>query len=448
MRIGKLCFCLALVSLLGLNGRALAVIGTIDDVPAATLLLPYFEVACPRTTASAVNTLFSINNASDSAVLAHVTLWTDQSVPALDFDVYLTGYDVHTISLYDVLCLGHLPRTASSGQDPNGAAIGVGISPRGIVSDDINYTTCTNLPYGRPAVSESFRAHLNAWLQGKQSPATGNCAGSKTNDGILRGYVTVDTVNACNLFFPSDWAFYAPFITNQNVLWGDYFYVNPLGTAQGETLVHIEACPAEVINVTNGVGGTPILPPVELEPPCFLPGSHTFYGRYNGATAEDGREPLPTTMAARYLSGGAFPNGTDFLVWREADDSDSAYNCNLQGPPTWYPLEATQIVIFDEEEQPVTNETCPSGDPTCEQEITIPNEANRVDVATDLLAPFDFGWAWLNLQHTEVTPIYGDTAAQTWVTTLMEASGRYAVGFDAIQLDNANTPNTIIIPVQ
>ena len=29
----------------------------------------------------------------------------------------------------------------------------------------------------------------------------------------------------------------------------------------------------------------------------------------------------------------------------------------------------------------------------------------------------------------------------------MDASGRFSVGFDAIQLDNANTPNTTIIPV-
>jgi len=419
----KLCLCLALMSLLGLGGQAFAVIGTIDDVPAATLLLPYFEVDIANP--NGVTTLFSINNASATAVLAHVTVWTDQSVPALDFDVYLTGYDVQTINLRDIFVAGNLPVTASDGQDPKDT-----ISPQGPVSQDINFASCSVLPYAPGAVSASFRQHLQAWFQGNQSPATGNCAGSKQPDtNVLRGYVTVDTVNACNLFFPSDWAFYAPFVTNQNVLWGDYFYVNPdpvTGNfAEGETLVHIESCPT-----------------------CFVPGDHTFYGRYNGASADDAREPLPTTMAARFINGGPFNGGTDFLVWREADESDTAYNCNLQGPPAWYPLEATQIVIFDEEEQPVTNETCPSGDPTCEQEITIPNEANRVDVAADLLSPFDFGWAWLNLQHTEVTPIYGDTAAQTWVTVVMDASGKYAVGFDAIQLDNANTPNTIIIPVQ
>ncbi len=420
----KLCLCLALLSLLGLGGQAFAVIGTIDDVPAATLLLPYFELDLANQ--QGVNTLFSINNASATAVLAHVTVWTDQSVPALDFDVYLTGYDVQTISLRDILQNGNLPRTASDGQDTPQDTI----SPQGPVSQDINFASCSVLPYAPGAVSVSFRNHLQAWFQGNQSPATGNCAGSKQPDtNILRGYVTVDTVNACNLFFPSDWAFYAPFVTDQNVLWGDYFYVNPdpvTGNfAQGETLVHIESCPT-----------------------CFVPGDHTFYGRYNGATADDAREPLPTTMAARFLNGGPFTGGTDFLIWREADESDTAYNCNLQGPSTWYPLEAAQIVIFDEQEQPVTAENCPSGDPTCEQEVTIPNEANRIDVDADLLAPFTFGWAWLNLQHPEVTPIYGDTAAQTWVTAVMDANGRFSVGFDAIQLDNANTPNTIFIPVQ
>ncbi len=422
MRIGKLCRSLVLAGLLGFGSQASALIGTIDDVPAATLLLPYFEVDIGNP--NGVNTLFSINNASATAVLVHVSVWTDQSVPALDFDVYLTGYDVETISLRDIFLNGNLPRTASAGQDPNDT-----ISPQGLVSQDINFASCSFLPYSTPAVSASFRAHLQAWFQGNPSPVTGNCAGSKQPDtNILRGYITADTVTACNLFFPGEWAFYAPFVTDQNVLWGDYFYVNPdpvTGNfAQGETLVHIEACRT-----------------------CFVPGDHTFYGRYNGGNADDAREPLPTTTAVRFLNGGGFDGGTDLLIWREADESDSAYSCNLQGPATWYPLEAAQIVIFDEQEQPVTAEDCPSGDPTCEQEITIPNEVNRVDVAGDLLAPFNFGWVYLNLQHGEVIPIYGDTFAQSWVTAVMEADGRFSAGFDAIQLDNANTPNTAFIPV-
>src|SRR5215216_2032639 len=147
----KLALCLALVALLGLGGQAFAVIGTIDDVPAATLLLPYFEMDLAN--ANGVNTLFSINNASATAVLAHVTVWSDQSVPVLDFDVYLTGYDVQTISLNEILVWGNLPPTASAGQDPKDT-----ISPQGPASQDINFASCSVLPYPPGFVSASFRA--------------------------------------------------------------------------------------------------------------------------------------------------------------------------------------------------------------------------------------------------------------------------------------------------
>ena len=53
-----------------LAAPAFAVIGTVDDVPAATLLLPYFEVDLDDP--AGVTTLMSINNASATAVLAHV----------------------------------------------------------------------------------------------------------------------------------------------------------------------------------------------------------------------------------------------------------------------------------------------------------------------------------------------------------------------------------------
>jgi hypothetical protein len=411
---------LSVLALAALGAPAKAVIGTIDTVPAATLLVPYFEVdlAHPNGT----NTLFSINNASATAVLAHVVFWSDQSIPVLDFDVYLTGYDVQTISIRDILQNGNLPVTASAGQDPKDT-----ISPKGQVSQDINFASCSGeLPYVNPMVSAAFRAHLQAILQGNASPVNGQCYGSKKKDGILRGYVTVDTVNACNLFDPSSFASYAAFLTNQNVLWGDWFIVNPdNNSASGDDTVNIEASAT-----------------------AFVPGDHTFYGRYNGATAADDREPLPTTWAARYVNGGGFDGGTDFLIWREGNSSAAPYSCTLQGPASWYPLPSTQIAIFDEEEQPVTSATCPSGDPTCTTTITIPNETQRVDVATDLLSPFDFGWAYLNLQHNKIIGAYADPFAQSWVAVNMSAEGRYEVGYPGTALDNANTPTTTVIPVQ
>src|SRR5690242_20112900 len=89
----------------------------IDHAPAATLLLPYFEVDLGNP--GGRTTLFSINNAGDKAVLAHVVLWTDLAVPTLVFDVYLTGYDVQTINLRDIFDTGTLPRTADKDRDPS-----------------------------------------------------------------------------------------------------------------------------------------------------------------------------------------------------------------------------------------------------------------------------------------------------------------------------------------
>ena len=81
-----------LVSLLAVGGQAFAELCTVDAVPAATLLLPYFEVNLADS--NDVNTVFSINDASAPPALAHVSVWTDWSQPVLDFDVFFTGYDV------------------------------------------------------------------------------------------------------------------------------------------------------------------------------------------------------------------------------------------------------------------------------------------------------------------------------------------------------------------
>src|ERR1051325_6277064 len=85
----------------------------IGTYPAATLLLPYFQVETSRHVADAQNTIFSIINTSRTPQIARVTLWTDYGYPPLWFNVFLTGYDVHSISLYDVVANGVLPQTSS-----------------------------------------------------------------------------------------------------------------------------------------------------------------------------------------------------------------------------------------------------------------------------------------------------------------------------------------------
>jgi hypothetical protein len=415
----KLAVAFALTSLLALGGQAFAVICTIDDVPAATLLLPYFEVN--GSDPNGLTTLFSVNNASATAVLAHVVVYSDLSVPVLDFNIYLTGYDVQTINLRDILVGGAVPQTASAGQDPKDS-----ISPKGDFSQDINFASCTGqLP--PPALPASFLQHLNLSLTGHASPLlNGLCAGRNLGDNIMRGYVTVDTVNNCTLRLPSDPAYFANDITFQNVLWGDYFYVNAgQNFASGETLVHAEA------SLTN--------------PETTVAGQYTFYGRYVGWLATDHREPLSTNFAGRYATGGAFTGGTSYVVWRDSKTNQNAFTCPATtGRPSWYPLGQEGIVIFDEQEQPSTPETFPfSPQPPQSGIIPFPAEAQRTLIGgADFPVPFAFGWLYLNL-NTTITgnnnPPEDPAAAQAWVEVVMDASGRFSVGFDAIQLDSACT---------
>jgi hypothetical protein len=426
MRAGRIAL-IGVACLTGFAAPSAAVIGTIDNVPAATLLLPYFEVDLDH--ADGATTLFSVNNASAGAVLAHVVVWSDLSVPVLDFNLYLTGYDVQTINLRDLLIRGMLPRTASDGQDPQDT-----ISPQGSSSQDINFASCSGqLP--PPALPASFLSHLQSALTGQASAVLGNrCAGRDLGDRIARGYVTVDTVNNCTLRFPGDTGYFAAGgtgdATDQNVLWGDYFYIDAAaGSAAGETLVHIEA--DSVNPETSAVGG------------------YTFYGRYVGWTAIDHREALADEFALRYLNGGVFDGGTELIVWRDSKVLQGAFACPAAAGlrPAWFPLGQQGLVIFDEEENMVGTGSFPfSPVPPVDLITPFPAETQRVVVDSSALPlPFDFGWLSLDLDTMVAAagnnPPEDPTAmaAQAWVTVLVTGSGsdkaRGALkgGYDGVQ---------------
>jgi len=421
--VRKVAFVLLVVGLCWAALPAQAVIGTVDDVPAATLLLPYFEVDLDDP--DGVTTLFTINNASATAVLAHITIWSDLSVHVLDFMVYLTGFDVVPINLRDVLVLGDLPQTASDGQDPMDT-----ISPQGPISQDINFASCNGY-FPLPQVPARLLEHAQAALTGQFSDVLDGCAGQDLGDRIARGYVAVNTMSQCTVNWPGNVpGYFGPGgsgqATNQNVLFGDYFLVDPSGNfAQGEPLVHIEAS--------------------ATDPETSVAGEYTFYGRYVGWTAIDNREPLATNFAARYLNGGAFSGGTDLIVWRDSKVDQDAFACPATPgvQPAWYPLGQEGIAIFDEEENPFIPETSRFSPGIETDLVPFPAEAQRTAVGgADLPVPFEFGWLYLSLNTTVVpagnNPPGDPAAAQAWVTTVMKAQGRFGVGYPAIQLDNAS----------
>jgi hypothetical protein len=377
--------------------------------PAATLLLPYFEVDPFH--ATGLTTLFSINNASATAVLTHVTVWTDLGVPTLGFLVYLTGYDVQTINLRDLFTFnGPFPGTAPAGQDPSDT-----ISPKGQYSQDINLPSCAGILPHPAALPIAFVAHLQAAHSGQFSSVLNGCAGQNLGDGHLRGYVTVDTVSECTLRYPSDNLYFGPggVATNQNVLWGDYIYLDPANKySDGENLVHIKAFPS-----------------------AFKQGDLTFYGRYVGMSGADARQPLPTTWASRYVNGGAFSGGTDLVVWQDSGRTVKPFPCGAQ--PPGFPLLRAREISFDEEERPEWFPTTPwdwtSG--------AFPAEANKTHVGSSAFrVSFNFGWLFLDLN--DAGPGGGGTQIprQSWMETIMKAQGQFSAGFSATPLTSGCQP--------
>lgn len=427
----KIVLCLALASLLALGGQAFAEICTIDAVPAATMLLPYFEVDLDST--SGITTLFEINNATAAPVVAHVVVWSDLTVPVLDFNVYLTGYDIQPINMRDVLDLV-LPRTAGPATDPDGPepSFTDTVSNNGAFSlPEINFPLCSEqLPYPDGSLSPAIANDIKAALTGNPVPGRGNlCFGVNFGDNIARGYVTVDNVDRCSLQFPGDPGYFVAggqgVALNDNVLWGNYYYVDPDNNfAQGDTMVHIEA---------DG-----------LNPETATPGEYTFYGRYVAWTAADNREPLISTFAARYLQNAAFTGGTDFLCWRDSKEIIAPFSC-AAGPPPPFRLGQESIIIFDERENPDIPQQIPiSPQPEIGVVNPCPWETQRVTVGGPALPiPFSSGWIYLNLNAGDINgnPPEDPFASQNWVEVIASAEGRFSVGFQALALDSTCNAN-------
>jgi hypothetical protein len=318
--------------------------------PAATLLLPYFEVDTSAAVGAGSTTLFTITNTSRHPQIAHVTLWTDWAFPVLAFDVLLTGYDVHGINLFDVIVRGILTPSASAEASPfqyafNTNFAGGDLHPR---------LTCAGLPTTVPP--DLLQAVRSALTTGTGYNITGavNCPGPiGANHGtIAKGYVTVDVVSYCSSRLVADGSYYsgtgAPILFD-NVLIGDYQQIGPtafgFGTAtaidaQGGPMVHIRAVPE------GGLSGASGGQAVQTNLPF------TFYDRYTPPKLRtaDRRQPLPSMWAARFIQGGTGTFATDFKIWREGITTGLP-TCSSNGTVKRNSaLAITSMIRFDEHE--------------------------------------------------------------------------------------------------
>ncbi len=397
---------------------AQAELGVIDYVPAATILIPYFEVdvsdaACANATAG-VTTLFAVTNTVADSTLVRVNLWTDWNVPLLGFDIFLTGFDIQTINLRDIFCFGRLPQTGlGSGNSP----VGIGSSGLPTFETECNQSTMPGPPPFYEPLPEIVVNEIKAAYSGRALPGSSGCAGSgQRGPEIAVGYITIDAAQDCPLFVDSPMApgYFDTIATEDNILLGDFFLADPSNNfSQGFPAVHLEA---------------------------GFPGPHTFYGQYTipeEGMPVDRREPLPSTFAARFARGAGF-NQTRHLIWRETGMPGAVVDCGTR--PAFFPLGNIDfpVGVFDEQE----NFMLPAA-------LTLPNAVNALvvnnvagaDVVPKLdVADLPFGWIIYDLRSSATQAVYGDNLAQAYVTSTFQALGLFSVGLHGAILDDQLLP--------
>ena len=283
----------------------------------------------------------------------------------------------------------------------------------------------------------NYVAYMRAALTGQASSFHGGQCIAKNHGTptIARGYVTVDTSTQCYTGFPSDPG-YQFVMSTQNVMFGEYSYITPgQELAYGDSLVAIAGWPVE---------------------PLDVPGAYTFYGRFNGFTAVDHREPLSTNFAARFVAPKDFktvekarrravlPPATELVVWRDTKVANiNGFACG--STPAWYPLSQEDVVAFDEQENTESPTFTAPPFPAATQRVTVGSTALPLTTSS--------GWLFLNL-NTVVTGggsgLTDPAAAQAWVTVLNRVQqgpngGRYDVGYRATRLDSARSASHVVL---
>ena len=387
--------------------------------PAATLLLPYFEVDVESRANAGESTIFTVTNTAPTPQAARVTLWTDYAYPVISFNLYLTGYDVQKINLYDIIVNGRIAPDTQMGS---------GKSPLGALSDEtspaLDEESCRELPQNLP--SALLQRLQSAFRLGRVG-AIGAIAACNTVGGVHQnavGYATIDVVAACTGSLPTDAHYFTHEIRFDNVLIGDYVQIHAgQDYAQGNPMVHIRAVPE---------GGH-----VSSRRKSNLP--RTFYSNLQHTAANrtlDARQPLPATFATRWIEGGAAGFETFYKIWRE---SAAGPKTECSAYPASAALPFVEAVRFDEQENPETSYA---------EVITTPLPDNRllpssalVSSRRDELFPPNTsgsvgGWLYINLHNATDA----HTASQSWMTASMRAERRFSVDLDAVSLGNGCTP--------
>jgi hypothetical protein len=486
---------MAVLALFAFAGSASAITCTIDQRPAATLLVPYFAVSInddatvKSGTPDSFDTLIALGNASQAPTIAHVAVWNARSTLVLDFNVALTGFDIQSWRMSDILS-GILPSTPvgtdhtgpNTALDPlddvcqRNALAAVYPDPDGylrvrttgatnqIANPDDNRlaTAAYVIPQFDP--SSDFAKVLVDSLDDTEDARNCDFGGPIQDlvDGITSGpavgYVTIDMVNYCTLANPNDPSYYiSNALGGENNLFGDIIFTSNAGIGTyGMGMVAIESDPSfSSANQADDVR------------------MRTFYARYwapsqitgcpncvSGVSEEnlatrapwdvlqgDQREPLGLRYAARYFVGPAIISSFD--VWRASSNFapnglanlEDGGDCDTQEPPI-------QLAFFDEDENTVTIQ----GPGPCPSPCTVPTtpaanfpfetqkvNANQFTLPSALPGGNQVGWVAMNFDGTADPTNLGSNLDQAWVAYEFHSAAAFVSShIAATQLDPSN----------
>lgn len=450
--------CLAIATLFAIAGSASAITCTIDQHPAATLLVPYFEATFAPdgnplgTGPDSRDTLVTICNASSAPMIAHASVFNERTELVLDFNIALTGFDCQSMSMARVLS-GFLPATpvttlhAASANDACQRNPSAGVYSPPVVTGEylrirpvdtatpLDNTLATTL-YPQPswpAGSSFAQGVLDSLDETDDSVACGGVDGTITNP--IRGYMTIDHANYCNLSNPSDPNYYLrDAIGMENNLFGEVVFTSGSGIpTMGGSTVNIEADPSLAGDATND------------------PRVRTFYARYVGTDVPcspgncsqfstnpwnegvgDQREPLGLKYAARWFSTTGVTS--NFNVWRSSSGSLTDLlrdgHCDTIEP-------VVTLSFFDEDENTVTSGVCPS--PCTAPTFNFPLETQRTNISkfSGGLPAFAAGWVSMNFFNPGAPN--GGSLDQAWVEYDFQGPGAFlSASTPATQLDPSN----------
>ena len=233
--------CLAVATLLAIATPAYAITCTVDQRPAATLLVPFFQVG--RTGVDALDTLVTIGNASSAPMIAHVNVYDRFSRLRLDFNIALSGFDIQALRMSDVIT-GSLPNTPTDTdgqptgdvcqrQGPPGSvnAPAVYPTPGGYLRVHPANTAQSATPLDESLATTDYSGGGTFDITSQLSSNVGDDGESCPDDGELDdlaiGYIVIDHVNYCNLSDPTDPNYYdKDAIGMENNLFGEIIFTS------------------------------------------------------------------------------------------------------------------------------------------------------------------------------------------------------------------------------